>query len=65
MSGGPAYDLFVRARQVLKRQPGLSDAEVFAALGLPERIRALGDGPGSLLDVVRQARRDVEAGDLA
>jgi hypothetical protein len=58
-------DLFIRARQVIRRMPELSDQQVLAACGEPERVLAWGDGPGTPLGTVKQARRDVGAGDLA
>lgn len=65
MTGGPNYELFQAAKRVLRQVPELSDVQVVAACGLSERALAWGDGPGTPLDVVRQARRDLEAGDLA
>jgi len=65
MSGGPNCELFQAAKKVLKRAPELSDQQVLAARGQPERLLAWGDGPGTPLYTVAQARRDVEAGDRA
>ncbi len=66
MSGGSSMsDLFLRAKARLREVPGLSDQQVLASLGFNQTVVSWGYAPGTPLDVVRQARKDLEAGDLA
>jgi hypothetical protein len=60
--------LFLRAKKLLREVPGLSDQQVLASLGFNQTVVSWGSAPGTPLDVVAQARKDLEAdaaGDLA
>lgn len=58
---GAQYDLFVQAKAVFRRRPDVTDEEVAEEIGIPVRVLAVSDGPGSELATIRQARRDIDA----
>ena len=55
---GERYRLFQAAKKALRCDPELTDEQVAAEIGIPERIIAIG---GRELDTIREARRDVQA----
>ena len=65
MSGSTMSDLFLQAKKLLRTMPGLSDQQVLASLGFSKSVVGWGYAPGTPLETVRNARKDLEAGDLA
>lgn len=55
--------LIARAKRLIKRFPGWNDDQVAARLHIPAELLDQGPVPGSPLDAIAQARRDLAEGD--